>query len=82
MALNTNQIEGITKARITCNLTRDADNQFADNDAYVAWVCEMAGIKELPDYAADSYASQWADKETAALEAELAEKADNPPDVT
>lgn len=68
------QIDGITKARLICNLSRSADEQFADNDSYVAWVCEMAGLESLPETAADSYVEQHADKAIADLEAELAEK--------
>lgn len=74
------QIDGITKARLICNLSRAADEQFADNDAYTAWVCRMAGIASLPDSALDSYVEQHADKEIPTLEAEVAEKLDDTPE--
>ena len=83
MTFTTAQIEGITKARLIRNLACEANEQFADAAAYVAWVCQMAGIKELPESAADSYAVQHAAKSVNWLEAELATAAEdaNPPDV-
>ena len=66
------QIEGITKARLVCNVDRKIEDQFADNAAYVAWVCQFAGLETLPDYAADSYAAQHAGKTVEELEAEVA----------
>lgn len=70
------QIDGITKARLVCNLSRGADEQFGDNDTYVAWVCQMAGIKSLPDSALESYVEQHADKEIPVLEDEVTAKLD------
>lgn len=69
------QLAGITKARLTCNLTRAPEDHFATDAAYLAWVCEQAGITELPPEAADSYAAQYADRSIAALESDLAAKA-------
>ncbi len=74
MALTKAQTDGVTKARLACNLTRGADEQHADNGAYIAGVTEMAGLGEFPTGAADDYAKQHAGTTIAALEAELTEK--------
>jgi hypothetical protein len=66
--------DGITKARLVYNLTRNLEDQFVDNDSYSAWVCEMAGLTTLPESAVISYVEQHADKEIVDLEAELEEK--------
>ena len=85
--MNQTQLDGITKARILSSLARlqAREQPFADDAAYIAFVCESAGLSELPDSAADSYAAQHADKTIAGLEQQLAdaiiaaEDAENPP---
>jgi len=73
--MNQTQIDGITKARLIGNAALAASGKTLhdDNDAYLAYVCQSAGIETLPDAAADSYAAQHADKTIAQLEAELNE---------
>lgn len=67
------QEDGLTKARLICNASRAVDERFETNEAYAAWVCEMAGLESLPDSALDSYAEQHVDKTIADLEAALIE---------
>lgn len=71
--MNQTQLDGITKARIVANLARVSTGDLhADDAAYVAFVCASAGLETLPDYAADSYAAQFAGKTIHDLEVELA----------
>lgn len=65
------QTDGLTKARLVCNASRAAEDRFDTNEAYAAWVCQMAGIDELPATALDSYAEQHAASSIADLEAAL-----------
>lgn len=62
------QVDGITKARLTSNLTRPLSERFATNADYEAWVCEMAGLETLPPEAADSYAAQFSGQTIQELE--------------
>lgn len=63
---------GLTKARLMANLVdRAGDAQFADDDAYVAFVCAAAGLEALPASALDSYVDQHADKAIKDLEAAI-----------
>jgi hypothetical protein len=79
--------DGITKSRLAASiaLVQSGKPPHADDAAYVAFVCESAGLETLPDYAADSYADQFSGKTIAELEKELAdaiiaaEDKDNPP---
>lgn len=66
--------EGLTKARLRCNLDRAPEDRFADDDSYAAWVCEMAGLEALPGTALDSYVEQHAETTVAELEAAIAAK--------
>ncbi len=68
------QAEGLTKARLIANLSRKADEQFADDAAYAAFVCASAGIEALPTEALESYAAQHEGRTVAELTAELAVK--------
>lgn len=68
------QAEGLTKARLRCNLDRAPDDRFATNDDYEKWVCEMAGLESLPDTALNSYIEQHASVTVEELEAMIAEK--------
>ena len=85
--MNQTQLDGITKARIVASTAQIQAGKpaYADDADYVAHVCESAGLETLPDYAADSYAQQYAGKTIAELETELAdaiiaaEDKDNPP---
>ena len=70
------QIDGLSKARLRCNLDRAVVDQFADNDAYATWVCEMVGIDSLPEEALDSYAAQHEAVTVKELETQLSEKTD------
>lgn len=64
------QLDGITKARLVCNIADRAITHATDAN-YVAFVCAAAGLETLPDYAADSYAELHADRTIADLQAEL-----------
>ena len=86
--MNQTQLDGITKARIVASTAQiqAGKSAYADDAAYVAHVCESAGLETLPDYAAESYAAQYAGKTITELEQALAdaiiaaEDKDNPPD--
>lgn len=66
--------EGLTKARLIANLSRAADEQFADDAAYSAYICAAVGLEALPIDALDSYAAQHEGRSVAELAAELATK--------
>lgn len=72
--MNQNQLDGITKARLADSIAKVNANEapYADDAAYVTFVCASAGIESLPDAAADSYAAQHAGKTITDLELELA----------
>lgn len=72
--MNQTQLDGITKARLLASIALVQANQlpYADDAAYMAKVCEDAGLAELPERAADSYAAQHTGRTIAELEAELA----------
>ena len=72
--MNQTQLDGITKARLVCNLARASGNdpQFDTDADYVTFVTTTVNLESLPDSAADSYATQHADKTIEGLEAELA----------
>ena len=76
--MNQTQLDGITKARILSSLARlqAREQPFADDAAYIAFVCESAGLSELPDSAADSYAAQHANQTIAEMEQALADAID------
>jgi len=76
--MNQTQLDGITKARILSSLARlqAREQPFADDAAYIAFVCESAGLSELPDSAADSYAAQYANQTITELEQALADAID------
>jgi hypothetical protein len=86
--MNQTQLDGITKSRLAANiaLVQSGKPPHADDAAYVAFVCAAAGLETLPDYAADSYAQQYAGKTITELEQALAdaiiaaEDGDTPPD--
>jgi len=67
--------DGLTKARLVGSIenVRAKQPPFADDAAYVAFVCEKAGLDALPQRAAESYYEQHAGKTVAQLEQELAE---------
>lgn len=65
------QEAGLTKARLICNASRDPADQFETNEAYAAWVVEMAGLEAMPETALDSYVEQHSDKTVEELEAAL-----------
>ena len=69
------QIDGLTKARLVCNESRAGtdDPLFETNDDYAAWVCKMAGLDKLPDYALNSYVEQHDDKDIPTLEVAVEE---------
>lgn len=72
--MNQTQLDGITKARLVGSIAKvnAGEQPYADDAAYVAFICTSAGLESLPDSAADSYAAQHADKTIAELEQELA----------
>jgi hypothetical protein len=72
--MNQTQLDGITKARILASIAEAQANKipYRDDAAYLLHVCAAANLETLPDYAADSYADQHADKTVAELEQELA----------
>ena len=76
--MNQTQLDGITKARLTGSIARlqAREQPFADDAAYIAFVCESAGLSELPDSAADSYAAQHANQTIAEMEQALADAID------
>ena len=76
--MNQTQLDGITKARLTGSIARlqAREQPFADDAAYIAFVCESAGLSELPDSAADSYAAQYANQTITELEQALADAID------
>lgn len=71
--MNQTQLDAITKSRIAANieLARTGKPLFDTDADYIAHVCQSAGLADLPDYAADSYAAQFAGKTVAELAAEL-----------
>ena len=72
--MNQTQLDGITKARILASIAEVQANKmpYTDDAAYLLHVCAAAKLETLPDSAADSYATQHADKTIAELEQELA----------
>lgn len=73
-AFNQDQLDGITKARLVCNVAREADDRFDTNEDYATWVASMAGLEELPESAVDSYVEQHFESEIADLEAAIVAK--------
>ena len=73
--MNQTQLDGITKARLRCNIerARGTDPQIETDADYIAFVTASAGLSEFPESAADSYAAQHAGVTIAELETELAE---------
>jgi hypothetical protein len=71
--MNQTQLDGITKARLSANITlaKSGAALYANDAAYIAKVCADANLQTLPDRAADSYAAQYVGKTIAALELEL-----------
>lgn len=72
--MNQTQLDGITKARLVGSIAKvnAGEQPYADDAAYVAFICTSAGLESLPDSAADSYAAKHAGKTIAELEQELA----------
>jgi hypothetical protein len=79
--MNQKQLDGITKARLIDSIAQVQSGQSVckDDAEYIAKVCSSAGLETLPDYAADSYAEQYAGKTIAELEIELNEAIDKAP---
>lgn len=67
--------DGVAKARLVASIAEVYAGRppYADDEAYVAFVCGRAALSALPDYAAESYCEQHADKTVAQLEQELAD---------
>lgn len=71
--------QGITKARLVASIEQLKNNKppYENDEAYITKVCADAGLTSLPDFAAESYAAQHADKIIADLEKELEAVAEN-----
>ena len=69
---------GTTKARILASIAEVQANKipYRDDAAYLLHVCAAAKLETLPDYAADSYAAQYADQTITELEQALADAID------
>ncbi len=82
--MNTQQLEGITKARLSSNLSRvnGSDPLFDTDEEYISFVIAAAKLEELPESAADSYAEQFKDVTVTELEVKLAEAIMNKPEPT